>query len=202
MRVLQIVSLALGLASSVIAASTKDRYVRRSNSMQYSSAEVARRSQNPVNRIINNTLAGPSPFAVTDLYTRQAVDKATSALYLDSVSFVFTDPNSNSSASCTYDWQASSTNSSTYFLTTGPGTWQACEFAGDGHYFYYEFYSYTSVIDFELGLLHEFYDTPAAAERSYESVATHIALLCEDVDSADGCYEASYPAPQYFPITN
>ena len=88
MRVLQIVSLALGLALSAIAASTKDRYVRRSNSMQYSSSEVtaaARRSP-PVHRDHNLTSAVPFPFVVTDLYTRQAVDEATSALYLDSVS--------------------------------------------------------------------------------------------------------------------
>jgi len=121
---------------------------------------------------------------LSQIITRAAADNTTTATD-DSISFIFADANTNTSAACTDDFQLLA-NGTTEF----PTGWVACnnnqQLMDD---FYWQFTSYDNITSFSLELMHGFVNTQNYGEVLTSQNVT-ISLQCADVNHVDGCYLA------------
>ncbi|ESZ98018.1 hypothetical protein SBOR_1549 [Sclerotinia borealis F-4128] len=120
---------------------------------------------------------------IQGIVTRSAVDSSNgTTIYDDSISFLFNDPNSNTSTACNDDFQG--TASTTQF----PTGWVPCNNNGNlMDDFYWQFTEYRNLTSFNIELIHAFVGSNNAGEV-LRSAATPITLTCADVNHVDGCY--------------
>ncbi|PSS16829.1 hypothetical protein M430DRAFT_59237 [Amorphotheca resinae ATCC 22711] len=167
MRFLQLLSLAGVVASTAINALA--RHNIRSPSTLPSEPALKPR------RIASTSGTTIQPFSISDLSAQSFSDPASTS-WNRSLSFLFSDPNSNTSTICTHSWTDTRNSSS------APTSYVACDPTSNDENFQWQFTSYTSIQTFSIEFSHGWND-PA------------FNLSCT-VGSAAGFQACSLPAGQ------
>ncbi|KAI9645799.1 hypothetical protein NHQ30_005233 [Ciborinia camelliae] len=150
---------------------------------------ATRTSQKKVDLKYNQSKVAAAPstgiqnFTMHDIVTRSAIDKSNgTTIYNDSIHFVVTDPNSNSSSVCNDDFQG------TVSITQSPTGWVPCNSNGilmDN--FFWQFTEYYSLTKFTIQIIHGFVGSDNYGEV-LKSAATPVELDC--TESHMGCFSS------------
>ncbi|KAE8451948.1 hypothetical protein EG329_002112 [Mollisiaceae sp. DMI_Dod_QoI] len=193
MRCFQILSIFLGL---VFLSNALPR------ALPYRSTTISRRHTASKHAVTTADALELKDFLISGFFAISTVD-APNTSWNRSLSFVFADPNSNTSTICSQNW-TDTANSTT--APMGPG-YVVCDATNSTQqeFFDWHFSTYTDLSDFSIEFAHEFSD-PNDYPPPYNYVeyfaTTNVSLICEDAVGLSGCTLPASESPLQAHITS